>query len=331
MSALFRRRQPYVVRYAASNREVWDEFVDNSRNGTFLFRRDYMEYHRDRFADFSLVITTGEHVSALFPANRNGDTVISHAGLTFGGLILDRRATTERVVAMLSAIIELLQSEGIRTLIYKTIPTIYHHLPTEEDRYALFNFGAEIIRRDVLTAICPISPWQPSPKRRWSWDRSKRLTGVDLNFSYDWSSYWRLLRGRLLEQYGVLPVHSLEEISSLAAKFPAAIRLLAATINGEMSAGVVLYESTKVVRTQYLAANSGARACGLLDFVLRSAIEDARIRRKWFDFGSSTGSNGNYLNVGLAHYKESFGGRTVVQDSYRLDLPARRLNATLLS
>jgi hypothetical protein len=35
--------------------------------------------------------------------------------------------------------------------------------------------------------------------------------------------------------------------------------------------------------------------------------------------GASTRGDGN-LNGGLARYKEGFGGHTVVQDSYRLDL-----------
>ena len=279
-----------------------------------------MEYHRERFHDFSLIITTGENLSALFPANRDGDTVTSHAGLTFGGLILGRRATAERVAAMLSAILELLRAEGIRTLVYKTVPTIYHQAPAEEDRYALFRFGAQVVRRDVLTVICPMFPWQPTPKRRWSWNRAQRLKGVAVGPSQDWAGYWRVLGDRLREQYGVSPVHSLEEITSLAAKFPSAIRLLTATINGEVAAGAVLYESARVVHTQYLASNADARAYGLLDLVLRSAIEYARMTGKWFDFGSSTQRDGKYLNGGLTHYKESFGGRTVVQDSYRLDL-----------
>lgn len=315
-----RTRQPLAIRYAPSSRGTWDAFVDASRNGTFQFRRDYMEYHRKRFQDFSLIITTGDHVSALFPANRDGDTVISHAGLTFGGLVLDRRATAARVAVMLSAIVELLRTEGIRTLVYKTVPTIYHHMPTEEDRYALFRFGAQVVRRDVLTAISPMSPWQPSSKRRCSWNRAQRLTGVHVGPSHDWSGYWRVLNERLHEQYGVSPVHSLEEITSLAAKFPAAIRLVTATINREVAAGAVLYESARVVHAQYLASNADARAYGLLDLVLRAAIEDARMTSKWFDFGSSTQHDGKYLNGGLAHYKESFGGRTIVQDSYRLDL-----------
>jgi len=312
--------QPSVIRYTPSNRGVWDAFVDASRNGTFLFRRDYMEYHRERLHDFSLMITIGDRVSALFPANRDGDTVFSHAGLTFGGLILDRRATAERVVGMLAAIVDLLHIGGIQTLVYKTVPTIYHRVPTEEDRYALFRFGAQLVRRDVLTAISPMSPWRAHSKRRCSWNRAQRLPGVHVGPSNDWSGYWFVLGEHLREKYGVSPVHSLEEIMSLAAKFPSAIRLLTATVNGEVAAGAVLYESTQVVHAQYLAGNADARAYGLLDLVLREAIEDAQMTGKWFDFGASMQRDGTYLNAGLAHYKESFGGRTVVQDSYRLDL-----------
>ena len=164
-----------------------------------------------------------------------------------------------------------------------------------------------------------MSPWQPSSKRRWSWNREQRLTGVHMGTSNDWLGFWRVLCERLHEQYGASPTHSLEEIKSLAATFPAAIRLLTATVNGEIAAGAVLYESTRVVRTQYLASNAHARAHGLLDLVLKNAIANARMAGKWFDFGSSTRSDGT-LNRGLARYKESFGGRTVVQDSYCLDL-----------
>lgn len=311
-------RQPSIIPYAPNYRGLWDAFVDASRNGTFLFLRDYMEYHRERFQDFSLIITTGNHVSAVFPANRDGDTVVSHAGLTFGGLVLDNRATAEGVVALLSAIAELLRTQGVRTLVYKTIPTIYHRAPTEEDRYALFRLGAQVFSRDVLTAIAPRCPWWPSRKRRCSWNRARRLTRVHVGFSDDWSGYWPVLIERLREKYDVLPVHSLEEMTSLAAKFPTAIRLLTATVNGDVAAGAVLYESSQVVHVQYLASNAEARAHGLLDLVLRHAIEAARMTNKWFDFGASTERDGTFLNGGLARYKESFGGRTVVQDSYRL-------------
>lgn len=309
-----------AIRYAPNNKAAWDAFVDASRNGTFLFRRDYMDYHAGRFRDFSMMITSNGHLSALFPANRDGDTVVSHAGLTFGGLVLDWRATVERTIAFFSAIVAVLRAEGIRALIYKTVPAIYHREPTEEDRYALFRHGAQIIRRDVLTAISPMSGWQPSPKRCGSWNRARRLTDVHVGPSGDWAGYWRVLSERLREKYGATPVHSLQEITLLATKFPTGIRLLTATVRGEVAAGAVLYESTQVVHTQYLAANAESRAHGLLDLVIRAAIEDARAKSKWFDLGASNQPGDASLNHGLARYKESFGGRSVVQDSYCLDL-----------
>ena len=53
----------------------WDEVVRNSRNGTFLHLRGYMDYHSDRFNDFSLMACDGDKLIAIMPACREGDTV----------------------------------------------------------------------------------------------------------------------------------------------------------------------------------------------------------------------------------------------------------------
>jgi hypothetical protein len=309
-----------VIRYSPSDRSEWDEFVDESRNGTFLFRRDYMEYHSDRFVDFSLMIYVDGRLAGLMPANRDKDSVISHAGLTYGGLVLGEWATAERVVAMVGAVLERLRDDGVRSCTYKTVPSIYHRTPAEEDRYALFRAGAQIVRRDVLTVLSPTSPWGLSAGRRKSLCRARRLPGVEVGLSQNWAEFWEVLRKRLDERHGASPVHRLEEMLSLAAKFPNSIRLLAASVNGEIAAGAVLYESAQVVRTQYLATNANARKHGLLDLVLQSAIEGARRSSKWFDFGASTVDEGTCINAGLAFYKESFGGRAVVHDFYRVEL-----------
>ena len=44
-----------IKRYSDGCKDEWDDFVRDSRNGTFLFMRGYMDYHADRFADFSLM------------------------------------------------------------------------------------------------------------------------------------------------------------------------------------------------------------------------------------------------------------------------------------
>ena len=56
--------------YEKGYKPVWDEFILKSKNGTFLFFRDYMEYHADRFTDHSLLFFEGDRLLAVLPASR---------------------------------------------------------------------------------------------------------------------------------------------------------------------------------------------------------------------------------------------------------------------
>ena len=48
-----------IHRYTAAYHRDWNDFVSESSNGTFLFLREYMEYHADRFTDYSLLVYDG--------------------------------------------------------------------------------------------------------------------------------------------------------------------------------------------------------------------------------------------------------------------------------
>src|SRR5205809_5827151 len=89
-------RPMYDVRaYTPLDRNIWDRFVETSKNGTFLFLRDYMDYHAELFEDASVLVTNRiGAVVALFPANRLGTQLVSHGGLSYGGMITDRLMTT---------------------------------------------------------------------------------------------------------------------------------------------------------------------------------------------------------------------------------------------
>ena len=65
-----------IVRYTAEQKTVWDSFVATSKNGTFLFMRDYMDYHADRFADHSLMFYKGGRLIALLPGNESDDCLL---------------------------------------------------------------------------------------------------------------------------------------------------------------------------------------------------------------------------------------------------------------
>lgn len=65
------------------------KFIATATNATFLHNRDYMEYHSDRFEDFSLMAYDNHsHLIGVLPANRTNNELWSHQGLTYGGWLM---------------------------------------------------------------------------------------------------------------------------------------------------------------------------------------------------------------------------------------------------
>ncbi|MBQ9821268.1 MAG: GNAT family N-acetyltransferase, partial [Muribaculaceae bacterium] len=61
-----------IIRYEASMAAQWNDFVQSSRNATFLHQRGYMDYHSDRFSDCSLLALRDSKLCALLPACIDG-------------------------------------------------------------------------------------------------------------------------------------------------------------------------------------------------------------------------------------------------------------------
>jgi hypothetical protein len=74
-----------VRRYQKSDYLHWNTFVSKAKNATFLLHRGFMDYHKDRFEDYSLMVFENEKLVAVLPANRVDGCVYSHQGLTYGG------------------------------------------------------------------------------------------------------------------------------------------------------------------------------------------------------------------------------------------------------
>ena len=311
-----------VQPYARADREAWDAFVRASKNGTFLFFRDYMEYHADRFEDFSLVVTRGSEIVALLPANRLGDDVHSHQGLTYGGLVVSPAMTTPRMLEVFEQLCAFLRAAKVRRLHYKSVPSPYHQLPAEEDRYALFCVRAALSRRDVLSVI-PAGRRGPTQSRRSRGAAKAAKAGVALACPDGWGPFWMLLTEHLQERYGTAPVHSLGEIELLRSRFPDNIKLFTAQHAGEDVAGAVIFESPMVAHAQYIASSPKGRDLGALDALFAHLLDNVFPGKPFFDFGISNEHGGRILNRGLIEQKEGFGARTVVHDFYEIDLDRR--------
>lgn len=310
-----------VERFTGVARGLWDDFVHNSKNGTFLFLRDYMEYHQDRFEDHSLIIREERGpLVALMPASRKGEALESHGGLTYGGLVADATMTARRMLEVFEALLDYLRRESFSLLRYRAIPHIYHRAPAEEDLYALARNGARVLRRATLSVLDARHPVEAQTRRRRG-VRKALAAGLVCRESDDLAAYWELLTAVLHETYGAKPVHSLEEISLLRDRFPRNIRLFGCFADASLVAGALIYETPTVARAQYIAASETGKRLSALDLLFEVLLREVFPEKAYFDFGTSESPDGLDLNRGVLEYKESLGARTVVQDTYELPIP----------
>lgn len=311
--------------FADGDEAAWDGVVARSCNGTMLHTRRFISYHRDRFHDRSLVIEDrrGKMVG-VFPAAQDRsdpELVISHPGLTYGGLVHDGSVRGALMIDALEQAAAHYRGAGYRRLRYKVVPAMYHTGPAADDLYALFRLGARLYRSDLSAAIDMSHRGKIAhsrPQRR----RKAEAAGVSVDITWtEIAGFWRVLEENLARRHGAAPVHSFEEINLLNDRFPDDIMLVAAKVGETVVGGTVLFSAGPVLHSQYTATSEEGRATFAVDPIYDRAIDLALKRgSRFFDFGTSTVDEGRILSQDLYQFKVSFGAGGTTYDHYELDL-----------
>lgn len=309
-----------IRRYRREDKELWNSFVSKARNATFLFDRNYMDYHADRFDDNSFMFYHKGKLKAVLPANVAGDTLYSHQGLTYGGLLLDKKATVEDVLECFDSLNSWLRENGISKVVYKALPWIYQQYPSQEDLYALtWKCKAQLISRDIASSIVIDNKLKFAESRK-SGIRKALSLNIEVGESNDVDGFWHVLEDNLGNRYNAKPVHTASEMKLLMSRFPNNIKLYVAKMNGEIVGGTLIYVTPQVVHTQYISASLEGKKHGALDLLFDYIINKVYANCRYFDFGKSTEQGGAYLNEPLIFQKEGFGGRGVCYDWYQWEL-----------
>lgn len=309
-----------VVPYNASLQGEWDTFVSGCKNFTFLFLRAYIDYN-PRFTDFSLLFyKAGRPVGAL-PANIDGDSLVSHGGLTYGGLLVGKEASVADVAAMFAALRRYLEGgTAVKKIVYRPVPHTYATYPAEEDLYMLFRCNAVLAARRISSVVWQGEPLPFSTLRRRK-VRAAQKAGFSIVADNDFAAFWAVLGENLQKVYGAQPVHTLAEIELLAGRFPENIKLhRVVDETGATVAGTVLYITSRVARVQYIGSVEKGRDNGAVDLLFHHLVHKEYAHKEFFDFGTSVEEGGRILNKGLIFQKEGFGGRAVVYDSYEFKI-----------
>ena len=278
-----------------------------------------MDYHKHRFQDNSLMIFKNTQVVAVLPANKLDNTIFSHQGLTYGGLVYSEKLKMEQVLDLYKSILKYLSEKGIKKIVIKELPYIYQKFPNDEFKHIAFILKAKLLKRDALSVIDYSSTFKIASNRKEGLKKAEEHQLV-LKEENDFQGFWNLiLEPNLLKKYKTAPVHSLEEIQHLKHKFPKNIRQFNVYKHDEIVAGTTIFETEHVAHCQYISANTEKNKLGSLDFLHYKLITDVFKHKAYYDFGISNENNGRQLNKGLLFWKEGFGARTVTQDVYEIE------------
>lgn len=305
--------------YSTDNFDIWNDFVKSAKNSLFMHNRNFMDYHSDRFKDNSLMFYDDDELLTLLPANIKDNQLTSHGGLTYGGFITNQKMKQHKMQECFEVLRTYMHDNNISSFIYKPIPYCYHTLAAQEDLYSLFSYNAKLLKIEPSTLVDFQNPIKIPKGRKAQISRAKR-EGVTIEVSTAFDSFIALENKVLSELHNTHAVHTGEELELLKSKFPEQIELYTAQYEGRIIAGTVIFVYDNVIHTQYMAADTKAREIGALDYCISEVIAKYSSSKRYLDFGISSENNGTYLNEGLINQKESFGGRTMIYQTFKMEL-----------
>lgn len=307
-----------VVRYQKEEKNLWNQFIRESRKSVFLFYREYMDYHSHVFTDHSLMFFKKSKLIAVLPANQKDCELHSHQGLTYGGVIT-LVSDAKEMIQIIDVLLAYLKKEKFKTIFYKMQPSIFQSSFQENDLYAIFRRGFKLSRRDLSFVIDLQNEIKYSKDRRYRINKSKR-NNLTIEESKDFEKFMSIVNANLTAKFNITAVHSASEIKLLAQEFPENIKLY--VVKDEESnilGGSIMFVDNDFIHTQYLHSNFKGKKLNAIEFLIDSVIVNNKTK-KYLSFGTSTENNGIHLNEGLASFKESFGANGVLHDFYKLEI-----------
>lgn len=300
---------------------LWNNFIQHCDNATFLFHRDFMEYHSDRFTDASLLIFEGNDLVAVCPANFVENQWYSHQGLTYGGLVINNTYLSDRFGRMITELLTYLKSKGYNKAFIKSIPQFYGDDKLLKLKHQLIKHQADVYRSDMVLAVDYSQPLNIHKTKLKHYNRNS-IVGFEIRETADFSGFWnQILIPRLQEKHQVKPVHTLDEIVYLYSKFPKQIKQFNLYKEEELLAGITIFDTGKVVKSQYGATSLKGEKHRAIEYLFIHLIHQFKNEgKRYFSMGTVTEQNDLGYNPGLLKQKEELGCSLFLQDFLSFNL-----------
>lgn len=319
----------FPLKNSKLSEEDWDNFVEQSDNGTLFHKRAFLKYHpKDRFKDASFYVTKNGKLLSVFTAaliERDGKKILaSHPGASYGGFVYRSDLNFKEAHELVDILVEYSSSLKADRIQLTVPPIIYQTKYSNYIDFALYRKGFTYLKRDVSSIV------------QLDFDRDRLLEtfraeartatkkavkkGIEIVECELFDEYYQILKKNLKLRHNVNPAHSLEELKLLRKMFPTKIRLWGAFLKDKLTAGVCNFSvNSNVVLAFYIShdeAYQEYRPVNLLFYEIMKQYQNEGFR--FLDFGIFTVNM--EPNWGLGRFKENFGARGIFRDTFYKDL-----------
>ncbi len=321
-----------VVRFMDNHRCEWDSFVSQSINGTFLHNRTFFDCNpANAIDDHSLMFYSGHRLLALLPATLSnqelGMTFHSHNRSTYGGFLFNKHVGILDAVEIVSVLVQYLRSIGVKAVIIRNPFRILYDQISDEFEYAMWYHGFNVASReaevyiDLVRSIELIRMGYSDTTRR-NVNRAAKSVEVSINEQGVLDDFWSILEDNLASKHDTRPTHSRQSIGALIDTFGNdKIKLCVARVDGKVVAGCVLFvPRRRVLHAQYIALDYKFQSLRPLNALFDTIILWGNSNGFQILNLGTANEGGRIINAGLFHFKEGFGGRSVLRETHQFHL-----------
>lgn len=280
-----------------------------------------MEYHAERFIDYSLLCYKDQNLVAICPAHKVGEELKSHLGLTYGGVLWSSDVNFIESIELANALKKFIRGEGFITFGIKGIPEFYLNQELKNMSIKLYS-GSTLDGFESVFAI-DYSQQLSIHKTKLKHYRKGHEKGFRIECTSNFSTFWNeVLIPRLQSKHGVKPVHSLEEIELLASRFPAKILQYNIRLGSHILAGITVFDKGEVIKSQYGATTKQGEKYRALEYLFLHLIYKYQAEgRSYFSMGTAGDRRfPEGINPGLKKQKEELGCSEYRQQFYTFRL-----------
>lgn len=314
-----------VIRYTEDFRKDWEEFIATTINGNFLHTRAFYDHNEQNAKDdFSLIFFKKNKIVAVLPSIilvKEGKKIInSHARSTYGGFIISKSIGVKDALDIVNLTLDIAKKELADEIIIRNPFKIFYNTISEETDYAMWYHGFEIKFRELETYI-DLRPSIEVIKKQYDkgtkYNIVKAWKHVQVEETEDFGGYWKILASNLYEKYKKEPTHSIENILKLRNNVGKDnIRLFGAYHENVLVAGCVIFVLNNSLHAQYIAQNNNHQEFRPINAIIDYIIDWGKNKNfDYFNLGTANEDEGKFINEGLFHFKESFGGRGVLRET----------------